>query len=259
MIFLPHLDDSRVTDFIREWVSPDNICLQSEDLSTTWMNRDSTEETNTQIALDGLLTADTFTNTHASNTGYMEQNFVSTTVAYTYSHYLKAGTSSDIQLGIVDQGTVEVTAIFDLLACTVLEGAGSPDSFGIKDVGNGWFRGHVTHTFTTAGAADTIRLGNDGINGSTAHAWGAQLELGSRTTRYSPTTTVATKIYPFGNINELFKKACGQALNYTDAQIAEKSIDDIWKDYLITIKGFTFIGNHVNHYGVEADFSLLLT
>ena len=63
---------------------------------------------------------------------------------------------------------------------------------------------------------------------------------------------------PTGDINTDFREACGQALGFTDAQISNLSIDDIWKSYLVTVKGFTFIGNHVKHYGAAADFTLPL-
>ena len=63
---------------------------------------------------------------------------------------------------------------------------------------------------------------------------------------------------PTGSVNTDFKEACGQALGFTGAQIKNLSIDDIWKRYLVTVKGFTFIGNHIEHYGAGADFTLPL-
>jgi len=62
-------------------------------------------------------------------------------------------------------------------------------------------------------------------------------------------------ISPTGNINDDFKEALGQALGLTIAQIKAKSIDDLWKQYIVDTLGFTFQGNHINNYADEPSFT----
>ena len=178
------------------WETRTNLCLQSQDLGTTWTNNNTTESVNVAVAPDGTTTADKLVEA-ATNTSHTIHNTVAgTSGVYTTSVYLKAAERTWAY--ITEGNSVTATAYFNLANGVVgtVNGTGSPSSK-IVDVGGGWYRCSMTFT---AGANANIQIGTStGDTISTflgditkgIYVWGAQLELGSAATSYIPTTTVA--------------------------------------------------------------------
>jgi hypothetical protein len=187
----------------------ENLLLQSQDFTTSWVNFNSTDTANTDVAPDGTTTADTITDNATSGGHFVRQSpVIQINTPYVFSCFLKAGTSNHAYLGIQDGTTTEryFTADFDLSTGTVRTSAagtsGTLTSSSITSVGSGWYRcvivGQVA-AMATANAFVGVSDGTTAINtagaipyvgtGSTILAWGAQVEQRSSVTAYTPTTT----------------------------------------------------------------------
>jgi hypothetical protein len=187
----------------------ENLLLQSQDFTTTWVNVNSTDAANTTTAPDGTTTADTLTDdaTSGTHSAYQSVSVLANTT-YVVSCFLKAGTSNFALLAFTDAGTAQryFAADFDLSTGTVRTSvagsSGTITSATITDAGSGWYRCVIIGQTSAVGANriyvgvsdGTSALGNFGFGlyvgtGSTIEVWGAQLEQRSAVTAYTPTTT----------------------------------------------------------------------
>jgi hypothetical protein len=171
-----------------------NICVQSEDFSTTWTAAQCTVSTNAATAPDGTVTSDKIVEDGTNNFHGVYQTFsTSIGVAYTTSVYAKAGERN--WLYMTEGNNVTASAYFDLSTGTLgtVSGTGSP-SGSIKDVGNGWYRCCLTFTPISTSSNIQARAATNGSTQSYAgdsasgiYVWGGQVEAGAFPTSYIPT------------------------------------------------------------------------
>ena len=173
-----------------------NLCLQSENFTTTWTNFLSTDAANTTIAPNGTLTADTLIPDSGATAGLIRQDFSGATftdnASISFSIYVKAAglTSFNIQFynkANTFYGTQTVNA-----STGGLSGSGTIASTAVTNVGDGWYR--VSMTGVSAGSGATgpnIRLvvSSTGDGTSGIYLWGAQLEQSPTVGEYVPTTS----------------------------------------------------------------------
>jgi len=183
-----------------------NLCLRSEDLSTTWTPTNSpTITTNIAVAPDGTTTADGLEDTTGTNYKRAEQLFtVSANATYTASVFVKKETSETAYggVGLTWSGTAVKTAyfIFDAVNGTanIVKTVASA-SVVVQDYGTYW---RFCCTATDNGSNTTLQislyatLSTNGTSagvgiGSVRTYWGAQVELGPIATSYIPTTTAS--------------------------------------------------------------------
>jgi hypothetical protein len=175
-----------------------------------WTLTGATLPSSTITAPDGTSTAFTLQATNTTN-----YHFVGSTSAYgvagtyTASAYVKAGTNNFVSLQISNGGNFAI-ATFNLAsptAATKTQGFGNFTfiSSSIASTPNGYYRISVTGSTTGAGAGVGISHSSSatptysvfGVENWTAagtetfQIWGAQLELGTVASAYTPTTTVA--------------------------------------------------------------------
>ena len=182
--------------------SDENLLTYSDQFGTGWILDSATVTSNSIIAPDGTLTGDTLvsTITGGNNNAFATQqkNGLTTGLVYTYSVYVRAGTSPTtlIDFYVVTPYT-EVTAIITWGGTTPsIVYNGSALISGTFDlVSNGWYRVSLTMSIGT-GTAMTQRVyirgqGTNNVSGETVYAWGAQLERSRTSNKYVTTTTTA--------------------------------------------------------------------
>jgi hypothetical protein len=139
--------------------------------------------TTAQKVLEGLNTTATFT--------VRENVTTAASAQFTASFYVKAGERTNCAIGISDNVTGDVTAIFNLSTGTLVTssagGAWSGLATAITSAGSGWYRVSVTGTrgagTTTTPYVQMVQSGSttaytgDGQSG--VYAWGGQLNSGA--------------------------------------------------------------------------------
>ena len=185
----------------------ENICLQSEDFSTTWLSGvNTTVSAVTETTPDGDSTSKSVKIGDDNSTGtgsvVVRQDITVTGgETYTASIFLKADGLAFARLSIDEyDGVTNGTQYFGLSGSGSLGTASNLDDSKIEAYPNDWYRCSVTWT---QGAADTefkfrIYVANsissstvDLDNTSSIFAWGVQVELGANASSYIPTTTTS--------------------------------------------------------------------
>jgi len=186
-----------------------NLCLQSEDFSTTWTTSRVTISTDSVSGPDGNSTADTIVASTNDNAGHFSQQAITfaATTQYTVSVYVKRSTTDWVAIR-TNLSDSYVGAWFDLSDGT----KGTVDA-GIDDTtieavpgATGWYRISLTDTSVTGGSLN-IRLHVCDADNSTdyvqtgeeVYAWGGDVKVGGTLTSYVPTTTGTVERY-FDNI-----------------------------------------------------------
>ena len=189
-----------------------NLLLQSQDFTTSWLNANSTDTANTEVAPDGTTTADTITDNATNGSHRVYQNLsIAANTTYVFSCWLKAGTSNYAYLSVMDDSNAEryFGADFDLSSGTVrISGSGTSGTLTSSSIteipaSSGWYRcviiGQVAAVSATTRGVVGVSDGTTAFNpfglivyagaSDTIHAWGAQLEQRSAVTSYTATTT----------------------------------------------------------------------
>jgi hypothetical protein len=151
-----------------------NLVLYSEQFdNSNWNKSTVTITANSIVSPDGSQTADTLTSTGVN--GYVNEVFSLTPNAvYTGSIWLKSASPITINISVYDTDGTNLD--YSSLSCNVT---------------NSWKRFSVSKTIrsTATGVGFIIGGFNTFQTGSVVYAWGAQLELGTFSTSYIPTTS----------------------------------------------------------------------
>jgi len=184
----------------------ENLCLQSENLATTWQAT-STTLTGGQTAPDG--TASAFDVLHDDNDSSMNQNFtVTDNTVYCVSVFIKQGVTGShdwVQFKYDEQsgGPNGIRGWWDLSNSAAAgqvqaEGTGTLTATGVIDEGGGWYRIWMSGQIASGQTDARIQFFNATADASTTEEdtnsvlwWGFQLEIGTFPTSYIPTTTIA--------------------------------------------------------------------
>lgn len=173
-----------------------NLCLQSQDFSTTWTNFNSTESVNTAVAPDGTITADTLIPSNGATSGLIRQDFSGSAftdnASISFSIFVKAAGLTNFNIQFFNKantfyGTQTINA-----STGALSGSGTLATTAVTPVGDGWFRVSATGMNSGSGATGpnirfVVTSTGDGTSG--IYLWGAQLEQSSTVGEYIPTTS----------------------------------------------------------------------
>ena len=170
--------------------SRSNLITYSEDFTQGWGVNNLTRTSNQAISPDGTQNADLITNT--STNGYIAYTAsFNANLEYTFSVFVKAGTSNLFSLVYTPFMSQVISVEFDLSSETATVNTGTPTNFGIDNFGNGWFRIFITEPKNATTGTSFVRVVLSGSTSDTGYIWGAQLEEGSYATSYIPTQGAA--------------------------------------------------------------------
>jgi len=245
-----------------------NLCLQSQDFSTTWTTQfGATVNTNTAISPDGTQNADTI-NLAAQNDSRVRQSItVANSTTYTMSCFYKnialtAGQTFRMRFNnlLTAPNNFIAAAVIDLAAGTAtysLTGTATTGFSGtatgrIENYGNGWYRVSVTFTVGTGGGAAGIFEAASIDPGAVRsfYAWGAQLETGSVATSYIPTTTgTGSRSLDLIQVTGAVSGSIGQTegVLYIECE-SNDGLDDVFFINRSTVNGIALIKNANNSY-----------
>jgi hypothetical protein len=176
---------------------------RSSDFTTSWTTNDCTVSANIVTAPNGLSEADALIPLTGARRPFV--TWTSTTTAATvttYSLFAKNGTLGTNWIEVQIGGAPTVTAWFNLATGVKGTATGSPISYTMTAVGNGWYR--LAVTFTAGAGSATTYLCADDADGSTSgtttgdgvkpafYLWGTQMEAGTVAT--SPIPTVGATV-----------------------------------------------------------------
>jgi hypothetical protein len=196
-----------------------NLLTWSSEFSN-WLDAGGSVTTNTAIAPDGTMTADTLT-------GLRYQTPIGVNV-WTFSCYAKANGGSGNFWLRVDIPATNGTS-FDLTNGTYSAPSGYTAS--IEDVGNGWYR--CTMTTPSVNIVNAVVVSSDYGTNQTL-IWGAQFEAGSYPTSYIPTTSPAVT----RNADVISKTGISSLIGQTEGTLfvdATLTHDTTNNEYLIQV------------------------
>ena len=170
-----------------------NLSLQSQTFdNASWTKSAVTITANATTAPDGTATADKIIASATTATHFLFQGVTSGTgISFQVSVYAKKGEYNFLR---IENGNTGGGAYYNLNTGVVVSGTGAT----IVDAGSGWYRCSLSTTTTTtsfncvfAPSVDgtTANFTGDGTSG--IFLWGCQVEVGSTTNTYIPTTTTA--------------------------------------------------------------------
>ncbi len=183
-----------------------NLCLQSEDFSTTWGVTNASISTDAVTAPDGTTTADKLVEaSDTAKTHFVDQAaFNLSNITYTATVYVEPAERTAVRFVFTDNVVASFEATFTLTGSGSIRvspsdtGNWTNTSASIDPIAGGRYRIVLIGTlgvgqtncalqlFTDNGSTSTY----DGDGSSGLYLWGAQLEAGAFPTSYIPTTTV---------------------------------------------------------------------
>jgi hypothetical protein len=182
-----------------------NLFNYSQDFTNAvWSKTNTSVTANSTSAPDSTTTATTITRTITTTSEAILRFNTSQAngTIYTVSVFAKVGTAGNslyMRNLAVDGSTSTGLVKFNLTSATIDLTSGSTyagKAF-INAVGNGWYRCSITGTTLLSIVNNLVDIGQTssslvgGTGGDFLYAWGAQLELGSVASSYTPTTTAA--------------------------------------------------------------------
>ncbi len=176
-----------------------NLCLQSEDFATTWAASNATVTTNQAVAPDGQTAADKITDNGGGAAVYQDfaGGVLTNNLQYTFSLYVKEGTSPDftLQLRDVTGGVDRARADFQWSGGVLSVKAEDVGTGTVEALSEGLYRASLTCPVNVIVGADLHRVfllpteNGTGATGLFLYAWGAKFEAGAFASSYIPTTT----------------------------------------------------------------------
>ena len=163
-----------------------NLQIYSEEFDNGIWNKTRASITpNDAISPSGLLDANKLVGVSGSSSYIFDGISVTSGDVYTISVFAKY---IDISEFVLLNFTQSGNAYFNIENGTVISNFGTVTEPKIENYGNGWYRCIVKFTATATGNVNYGFFLNN-ATGKSVHIWGAQFELGSYPTSYTPTTT----------------------------------------------------------------------
>ncbi len=256
-----------------------NICLQSEDASTTWSPTAITVTTNQAVAPNGTTTMDQLFDGVAGGRHIIEQSFtISAGAIHTVSFFVKNVDRRYVQIVMANSGRIH--AIADLQTGTITDSGVQSGAAGtvftsasIEAFSSGIYRialtgsaDNTTGLFLDIALSDVAVLGTNvfgspsytGSNKS-VYVWGMQVEQATFASSYTPTTTVAVtraadNIITSGALQSTINAATGSLVAQVDngliAGVAANIVDS---------NGTNLLGFDASNHGLASMTATLAT